>query len=107
MATMNEIYSEIETNLKNNISKNKGVNGVFQFDIGGDDPMMFHFKLEDGAPSISEGSEENPNVTITMESSNFQQMFDGKLKGPMAVMSGKLKIKGDMSLAMKIENIIK
>lgn len=107
MATMNEIYSQIETNLQNNVTKNKGVNGVFQFDIGGDDPMTYYFKLDDGVANISQGSVGNPNITISMAASDFKNMVDGKLNGPMAVMSGKLKIKGDMSLAMKLESIIK
>jgi putative sterol carrier protein len=42
-----------------------------------------------------------------MASSDFKDMVDGKLNGTMAFMSGKLKIKGDMSLAMKLESIIK
>lgn len=107
MATMKEIYSQLSANLKKNAANNKGINGVFQFDISGDDPMAFYFKLDDGAPTISEGTSDSPSITISMAASDFKDMVDGKLNGTMAFMSGKLKIKGDMSLAMKLEGIIK
>ncbi|HBV97063.1 MAG: hypothetical protein JL50_12560 [Peptococcaceae bacterium BICA1-7] len=107
MATMKEVVTGLGTVLQNNVSKNKGVNGVFQFDISGDDPMEFFFKLDDGAPTVGEGTADSPSITISMAAADFKDMVDGKLNGTMAFMSGKLKIKGDMSLAMKLESIIK
>lgn len=107
MATMKEILTGLSTVLQNNTAKNKGVNGVFQFDISGDDPMEFFFKLDDGAPTVGEGAADSPSITISMAAADFKDMVDGKLNGTMAFMSGKLKIKGDMSLAMKLESIIK
>jgi len=107
MATMKEVVTGLSTVLQNNVTKNKGVNGVFQFDISGDEPMAFYFKLEDGAPTVAEGTADSSSITISMASADFKDMVDGKLNGTMAFMSGKLRIKGDMSLAMKLESIIK
>lgn len=107
MATMKEVLAGITTALQNNAAKNKGVNGVFQFDISGDDPMAFYFKLDDGAPSVGEGSADSPSITISMAAPDFKDMIDGKLNGTMAFMSGKLKLKGDMGLAMKLESLLK
>ncbi|MHB8158601.1 MAG: SCP2 sterol-binding domain-containing protein [Desulfocucumaceae bacterium] len=107
MATMKEVFTGLSPLLQNNAAKNKGVNGVFQFDISGDDPMAFFFKLEDGAPTIGEGTTDGATITVSMASADFKDMLDGKLNGTMAFMSGKLKIKGDMSLAMKLESILK
>lgn len=107
MPTMKEIVAGISSTLQNNAAKNKGVNGVFQFDITGDDPMAFFFKLDDGAPSVGEGAVDNASITISMAASDFKDMIDGKLNGTMAFMSGKLKLKGDMGLAMKLESLLK
>lgn len=107
MATMKEVVTGLSSVLQNNVTKNKGVNGVFQFDISGDEPMAFYFKLDDGAPTVAEGTADSSSITISMASSDFKDMVDGKLNGTMAFMSGKLRIKGDMSLAMKLESIIK
>ncbi len=107
MPTMKEVVAGISATLQNNAAKNKGVNGVFQFDIGGDDPMTFYFKLDDGVPSVAEGAADSPSITITMTSPDFKDMIDGRLNGTMAFMSGKLKLKGDMGLAMKLESLLK
>ena len=66
--------------------------------------------------SITVGEEMPPlDVTLTREqikayadaSGDFVDLATGKLDGTMAFMSGKLKIKGDMGLAMKLQNILR
>jgi len=42
-----------------------------------------------------------------MAASDFLDLVDGKLDGTMAFMSGKLKVKGDMGLAMKLQNVLR
>ncbi|EOB04430.1 Hydroxysteroid dehydrogenase-like protein 2 [Anas platyrhynchos] len=43
---------------------------------------------------------------MSMSSGDFVKMFTGKLKPTMAFMSGKLKIKGNMALAIKLEKML-
>lgn len=107
MPTMQEIYSGLSAVLQEKVEKNRGVYGVFQFDISGDDAMTFFVKLDNGVPTMGVGAADSSNITISMASSDFKDMVEGKLNGTMAFMSGKVKIKGDMSLAMKLESILK
>jgi putative sterol carrier protein len=44
-------------------------------------------------------------VTITPD--NFKKLVNGDLNPMMAMMSGKLKIKGDMAVAMKLQDMFK
>ena len=44
-------------------------------------------------------------LTITMAASDYLDMVNGKLNPQMAFMSGKLKIAGDMGLAMKMQQL--
>ena len=44
---------------------------------------------------------------MTLNESDFVQMFAGKLDATSAFMSGKLKIKGNMALAMKLQKFMK
>lgn len=44
--------------------------------------------------------------TIIMDPDTFLQLKSGDLNPMMAVMSGKIKIKGDMGLAMKLQSLI-
>ncbi len=53
-----------------------------------------------------EGAGDNPNVTILMADNDFVDLMEGKLNATSAFMAGKLKVKGDMSLAMKLQSVI-
>jgi putative sterol carrier protein len=46
------------------------------------------------------------DCTISMSSENLLKMKNGDLNPMMAVMTGKIKIKGDMGLAMKLQNLL-
>ena len=63
--------------------------------------------MKNGAGSVGKGGHEAADATLTMTSANFVKMFNGKLSSTTAFMTGRLKIDGDMMLAMKLEKIIK
>lgn len=46
-------------------------------------------------------------MTMILDTANFIKMFQGKMNPTMAFMGGKLKIKGDLGKAMKLEGIMK
>jgi len=54
---------------------------------------------------VNSGPAPTADLTITMSSPDWLDMIGGKLNGQMAFMSGKLKLKGDMGLAMKLGSI--
>ena len=104
-------FSHIVNNLKGKLegadpAKLKGVNAVYQFDLSGDDGGVFHVKVEDGKCDLAEAAHDAPNITITMAADDFSSMLDGKLNATSAFMAGKLKVKGDMSLAMKLQGLL-
>jgi len=48
-----------------------------------------------------------PGVTLIMADETFQQLAEGKLDGTKAFMTGKLKTKGNMMLATKLDGVLK
>jgi len=102
-----EVFAEIQERLTANPEKTKGMNAVYQFDLSGDEGGQWHIAINDGTASVKEGQAESPNVTISMSASDFVDMATGKLDGTMAFMSGKLKLKGDMGLAMKLQSLLR
>ncbi len=87
-------------------AKVKGVNATFQFELSGEEEGTFHLNVADGNVDLAEGSSDSPNVTIIMDSEDFKGMQSGDLNATNAFMSGKLKVKGDMSLAMKLQALL-
>jgi putative sterol carrier protein len=83
----------------------KGMNAVYQFDLTGDNAAKYHLDINDGSLNVGEGTAEKPNITVTMSAADFVAMTNGKLNPQMAFMSGKLKIAGDMGLAMRMQQL--
>lgn len=87
-------------------AKMKGVSAVYQFDLSGDNGGVFHVTVDDGKATVVESEHDSPNITISMAADDFDAMLDGKLNATSAFMAGKLKVKGDMSLAMKLQSLL-
>ncbi|KAM4635611.1 hydroxysteroid dehydrogenase-like protein 2 [Polymixia lowei] len=85
----------------------KSTQGVYKFDLSGEHAGVWFIDLKTGTGSAGPGEPPiNPDVTMSMDSADFTKMFSGKMKPTMAFMSGKLRIKGDMTLAIKMEKMM-
>ena len=109
MATVDEIFSEMETRLKGDSSKTAGMNATYQFNLTGDNPSGHWVKLSDGTAEFGTGEAEGADCILTISESDFLDLVAGKLDGTMAFMSGKLKVGGPngMALAMKLQNFLR
>jgi len=86
----------------------KGVNAVYVFDLK--DAGSFHLDLKNGAGSTGAGVPDaavKVDVTMTLNKADFVKMFAGQMNPTSAFMTGRLKIKGDLGLAMKLEKLLK
>ena len=57
------------------------------------------------ASGVREG-DDPADVTLTASADAFQAMLDGDLSPMSAFMSGKLKVEGEMALAMKLGSVL-
>nr|KAG5703889.1 hypothetical protein BaRGS_008148 [Batillaria attramentaria] len=58
------------------------------------------------AGDVGEGEAAEADCTMGMDSALFMDMFAGKASASTAFMTGKLKIKGNMAVAMKLEKLM-
>lgn len=101
--TCSEFFSGLQESI--DPEKVKGIDATYQWDITGDGGGKWYAKLSDSGVEVSEGEAESPSITLTVEAQNWMDIVNGKLNGQMAFLTGKLKIKGDMTLAMKLQSI--
>ena len=83
-------------------SKTAGMNNSYLFDIEGAGQWVV--AVADGNVNVSEG-EGDADTTIQTSEENFLALTRGELKPTTAYMTGKLKIKGDMGAAMKLQKL--
>uniref|UniRef100_A0A8C2MKT2 Hydroxysteroid dehydrogenase-like protein 2 n=1 Tax=Cricetulus griseus TaxID=10029 RepID=A0A8C2MKT2_CRIGR len=95
--------------LKDSLSDDvvKATQAVYQFELSGEDGGTWFLDLKSKGGKVGHGeSSERADVVMSMTTDDFVKMFSGKLKPTMAFMSGKLKIKGNMALAIKLEKLM-
>ena len=83
-------------------SKTEGMNHSYAFDIDG--AGQWTVKVADGNVTVDQGAEE-ADVTITTSQEVFEQIVAGEQNPTSAYMTGKLKLKGDMGAAMKLQKL--
>ena len=82
------------------------INAVYQFNIAGDGGGSWAVDCTAPGGQVSAGRSESARCTVAMTEGDFLNLVNGKLNPQMAFMSGKLKIQGDMGLAMKLQQIL-
>lgn len=83
------------------------INAVFQFEIEGEGGGTWTVDLASEGGAVNEGPSDNAGCTIAMNGEDFAAMME-KTANPMQLyMSQKLKITGNMALALKLQELIK
>ena len=70
------------------------------------DQGVVHIDGNQSPPAVS-NDDKAADCTITMDFGDFADLIGGKLDGMTAFMTGKLKIEGDMGVAMKLQSILR
>jgi len=83
-------------------SKLAGMNNSYSFDI--ENAGKWLVTISDGTVSVRDGEGE-ADCTISATEENFQKILSGEQNATSAYMTGKLKIKGDMGAAMKLQKL--
>jgi len=98
MATLEEITN----GMRERIGEDCGLDATLKFDFG-DDGLVFVDATV--VPNTVSNEDLDADCTITITKDNFEALAAGELDPTTAFMMGKLKIGGNMSIAMKLQSI--
>jgi putative sterol carrier protein len=79
-----------------------GMNNTYVFEI--EPAGTWTVAIADGALTVSEGAGDG-DCTISASEESFEKIVAGEQNPTTAYMTGKLKIKGDMGAAMKLQKL--
>jgi len=82
------------------------INAVYQFNISGPSGGQWSVDCTKPGGAITSGAAASAKCTVSCTDADFLNIVNGRLNPQMAFMSGKLKIQGDMGLAMKLQQIL-
>ncbi len=77
----------------------EGFDGSAKFEIEGEGAIVID------AEGVR-ASDDDADVTLSADADTFQDILEGELNATAAFMSGKLKVDGDMGLAMKLGTVL-
>ncbi len=80
----------------------EGMNNTYAFDIEG--AGTWTVAIADGSITVTEGAGD-ADCTFSASEESFAKIVAGEQNPTTAYMTGKLKIKGDMGAAMKLQKI--
>ena len=95
-----EFFANLES--KTDTEKTAGMSNSYVFDIEG--VGEWKVDVDDGKVTVTEGGGD-ADVVISTSQETFEKIVAGDVNPTSAYMTGKLKIKGDMGAAMKLQKI--
>ena len=95
--------ADLTAKMKEGASKKSSFGNTVKFST---DQGVVYIDGMQSPPTVS-NDDKAADCTLKMDFSDFSDLIGGKLDGMTAFMTGKLKIEGDMGVAMKLQTILR
>ncbi len=99
-----EQIQQIVSQMSSAVGENSGLGGTLKFDFGDVGSVLIDGKSVPNTVTDGEGKSADCTISVSLET--FEKMAKGELDGTSAFMQGKLRVAGDMGLAMKVGPIL-
>ena len=106
MSTVSQVFEEMKQRLTP--EKAQKINASYLFDIGGDGGGKWHVDLTKKSDWITQSGQDTAAQCVINipKGEDWVSIAAGKMNPTMAFMQGKIKVKGDMGLALKLQALL-
>lgn len=87
--------------------KAAGVDTIIQLKLTGAQASKWYLIIKDQKCESVEGEHPEPKMTMTVDSEDYVKMAIGEMDATMAFLKGKVKVSGDMGVALKMGQYMK
>lgn len=94
---------KITEEMRSRVGAHSPISAIIKFDFGDDGMVRIDGK---SSPTVIDNEDSDADCTVKVTMDNFVQIAEGNLNPQMAFMTGKLRVEGDMSLAMQLGSIL-
>ena len=94
---------ELTKGMADKIGESASVSTTVKFDFGDDGIISLDTKA---TPPVINNEDIDADCTVIVSMADFGEIIAGNLNAQMAFMTGKLKIEGDMGIAMQLGQIL-
>ncbi|MBZ8138587.1 sterol-binding protein [Rubrivivax gelatinosus] len=89
--------------LRRKVGESSSLNSTLKFDCGADGVVYIDGRA---VPNTVDNTDRDADCTVGITHENLVAMLRGELQPATAFMTGKIKVSGDMSVALKLQRIV-
>ena len=102
-STPQEVFDSMRGSFQQ--AKAKGVHARYQWDLSGPNGGQWWIEVNDGTYKMGKGKISHPNVTFIATDKDWVAICHDQLSGTWAYFTGRLKVRGDQTVARKFGEI--
>jgi putative sterol carrier protein len=103
MTTVRGFMDRLRAKLLARAEEAREIDAVYKFVLDGEGGGTWIVRLKESL-DIAE-ADDDAECTIGLAAADFIDMFEGRVNGQQLFFSGKLRIEGDMQLALKLQQL--
>lgn len=84
------------------VGANSGLDARIKFNFGKDGFLYIDGK---SVPNRVDNGNTDSDITITVSMENFERIIDKKLNPKFALMTGRMRLRGDIRIAMRLDKV--
>lgn len=94
---------QLTEGLRDRVGEDCGLGASVKWDFGDGTFLLLDASQ---VPNVVSNDDSDADCTLKISIDDFTAMIEGELDGTAAFMTGKLKIEGDMGIAMKLQGVL-
>ncbi|WP_284640020.1 SCP2 sterol-binding domain-containing protein [Paenibacillus silviterrae] len=99
-----ERLQQLADRMNENPDPIRPLQSVYQLEL---DAEILQVRFRSGTVEVMEGTPYLADCTLTLTTANLMKLLNNELNAMKAFLSGSLKIGGNLSLAMKLQEVLK
>ncbi len=98
MATLEQVTERVWSA----VGANSGLDAKIKFKFGEDGTLYIDGKAQ---PNQVHNTDDNSDITISVSMDNFVRIIDKQLNPKLALMTGRMRLRGDIRIAMRLDKV--
>lgn len=105
--TLDQIWSYVREKANEHPKLLENMNTIYKIDLTNIENGTYYLTFSDGKLVIKSEEPATVDCTLSIKKNHFISLLEGKLNSTTAFMTGRLKVKGNIGLALKLEQLFK
>jgi putative sterol carrier protein len=94
--------AELTERVRNAVGAESGLDATIKFDFG-EEGIIYIDGLS--KPNAVNNEDKDSKITIKVSRENFEKIIDDKLNPKIALMTGRMRLRGDIRIAMRLDKV--